>query len=100
MLNQTVLVGRIYNIVDYTFMNGGIKLVMVIPRSIKNEEGMYPNDYITVQLKGSVANNTLEYCKVGDIVGVKGTLQCENEYDAVTVIAEKITFLSSSKGGE
>lgn len=100
MLNQTVLVGRIYNIIDNTFMNGGVKLVMTIPRGIKNEEGMYPNDYITVQLKGSMANNTLEYCKVGNLVGVKGTLQCENEYDAVTVIAEKVTFLSSSKGGE
>lgn len=99
MLNYTVLVGRIYRIVDDTFMNAGIKLVMSIPRSIKNEEGAYPSDYITVQLKGSVANSTLEYCKVGDLVGVKGTLQCENEYDAVIVIAEKVTFLSS-KGGE
>jgi single-stranded DNA-binding protein len=100
MLNQVVLVGRIHRIEDNTFMNAGIKLVMSVPRSVKNKEGVYPVDYITVQLKDSMANNMLEHCKAGDVVGIKGALQCENEYDTVIINAEKVTFLSSSKGGD
>ena len=48
-----------------------------------------------------------EYCKKGDIVGVKGRLESATEDDGdghfirkvTTVVAEKVTFLSS-KGGE
>ena len=51
-----------------------------------------------------VAKNTAEYCKKGDLVGIKGRLQTYNSEsnDGITskitqVVAEKITFLSSKK---
>ena len=49
-----------------------------------------------------MATNTKEYCKKGDIVGVKGRLESriyEKDDETVyvkEVIAERITFLSSS----
>ena len=51
-----------------------------------------------------VAESTSEYCKQGDIVGVKGRVQScmiededGNNYKKLEVIAEKITYLSSKK---
>ena len=55
----------------------------------------------------TLANSTAEYCKKGDIIGVKGRLQTQlyNKEDGSTVkitkvVAEKITFLSSKKEDE
>ena len=50
-----------------------------------------------------IATNTKEYCKKGDIVGVKGRIESrvyekDDEKKYLTeVIAEKVTFLSSNK---
>ena len=50
----------------------------------------------------TIAENTAEYCKKGDIVGVKGRLQTNNyekedgsKVFKLDVVAEKVTFLSS-----
>ena len=45
-----------------------------------------------------VATNTAEYCKKGDIIGVKGRVQSNG--DKIEIIAEKLTFLSSKKDDE
>ena len=57
--------------------------------------------------KGGIAEHTCEYCKKGDIVGVKGRIQTSsyetedgNKKYAMEVVAEKISFLSSKKVGE
>ena len=95
MLNQIVLVGRISKIST----NNEKTIVRVsIPRSFKNEEGIYENDIIPVQLEGQIAKSTIEYCRQGDIIGIKGRLQ--NDINRVVVKAEKVTFLSSRKEGE
>lgn len=95
MLNQIVMVGRLTD-------NLGIKeegckkyttLTLAIPRSFKNANGEYETDFIPCQLFNAVAENTTEYCKKGDIVGIKGRIQSDE--NGVHVIAEKVTFLSS-----
>jgi len=51
----------------------------------------------------NVAKSTIEYCKKGDIIGVKGRLQTrvyekdEQKKYLTEVVAEKVTFLSSKK---
>ena len=54
-----------------------------------------------------VAESTVEYCKKGDLVGIKGRIQTrdveledETHKKYVEVIAEKVTFLSSKKADE
>ena len=50
-----------------------------------------------------IAENTAEYCRKGDVIGVKGRLQSSTYEDIETgntrkrmdVVAEKVTFLSS-----
>ena len=88
MLNQVVVVGRIYIIENY-------ELVLAVPRSFKNENGEYDTDYIEVRLSNSIASNVSTYCEKGDLVGVKGRL--ESGINKMQVIADKVTFLSSRK---
>lgn len=95
MLNQIVLVGRIHTIKKLESEESSrVDMVLAVSRSFKNVEGQYETDYIPVSLWNGVADNTFEYCKVGDIVGVKGRIQCKQGHN-VEIVAEKVTFLSS-----
>jgi len=101
MLNQIVLVGRLVKdpeVVD----NKGI-ITLAIPRSFKNAEGQYDTDFVECITFDGVATNTKEYCKKGDIIGVKGRIQSRelekyhSKQTIIEIIAEKVTFLSSKK---
>ena len=99
MLNQIILVGRIANdVIETKDIETGKKvayITLAIPRAFKNAEGVYDTDFIDCTLWNSVAENTAEYRKKGDIVGVKGRLECnrENNENKIRVVAEKVTFL-------
>lgn len=95
MLNQVVLVGRIVNELVKED-NKPVNLVLAVQRSFKNTEGLYDTDFINIMLWDNIASTTYEYCKKGDIVGVKGRLQTEN--NRLMVICEKLTFLQQHKG--
>ena len=101
MLNQLVLVGRIAKeIEDIKLENGKSASIMTlsVPRIYKNIEGEYDKDYIDCILYNGIADNCKEYCKNGDLVGVKGRLQSRTNIEEngnTLVVAEKITFLSS-----
>ena len=104
MLNQVVLVGRLTSDLEAKELEDGKKvtnMTLAIPRSFKNADGEYETDFIDVSLWDGVAQNTAEYCKKGDIIGVKGRLQTDsyekdgNKMKSLSVVSEKITFLSS-----
>ena len=106
MLNQVVLVGRLVSDPEIKKLENGTKyshIILAVPRSYKNKDGEYETDFINCTLWQVTAENTAEYCKKGDIVGVKGRLETDtyekdNEKKYVTtVIAEKVTFLTSKK---
>ena len=74
MLNQIVLVGRLTRDITVNKSGKGNKvatLSLAIPRSFKNSEGVYETDFIDCVLFDNIADNTSEYCKKGDIVGIK-----------------------------
>lgn len=110
MLNQAVLVGRIVYDPELRETENGNKIANVtlaVPRSFKNANGEYDTDFISCVLWKGVAENTVEYCKKGDLVGIKGRIQTRDvqlEDDTykkyVEVIAEKVTFLSSKPKDE
>ena len=100
MINLVNLVGRI----NYIYIEDNIL-------EIKCNKKLYENDtevgkeevYIPVMLSDSIMNKTKQYCDINDIVGVKGWLK--NRDGKLIVMAEKLTFLASSKntndeGGE
>ena len=102
MLNQVVLVGRIVSDLEINETENERKvadITLAIPRSYKNVNGEYDTDFVTCKLWNAIAQNTAEYCKKGDLVGIKGRLQ-SNEDNSIVVIAEKVTFLSSKKPNE
>ena len=109
MLNQVVLVGRLSRDLELVEMDGKKQatLELAVPRNFKNKDGEYETDFITCILWNSIAENTAEYCKKGDIVGVKGRLQTDSlekedgsKVFLTRIIAEKVTFLSSKKPEE
>jgi single-strand DNA-binding protein len=94
MLNQFIIVGRLVE--DVISNEDSYTMVLAIPRSYKNSNGEYENDYVTVVSHGNVGTQTIEYCKLGDLVGIKGRIQSKED-KTMMLVAEKITFLSSNK---
>lgn len=104
MLNQIILVGRLTRDITVNKSENGAPVATIsiaVPRNFKNVDGVYDTDFIDCVAFDVIAENTAEYCKKGDIVGIKGRLQTRNVEDGekkiekMEVIAEKITFLSS-----
>ena len=109
MMNNIMLVGRLVGDVEIEELeNGGKKarIYLAVQRSYKNTEGIYETDFIDCVLFEHVAQSLAEYCRKGDIIGIRGRLQTRNiEKDDVKtkvmeVIAEKATFLASRKSNE
>lgn len=110
MLNNVVMVGRLAKELELKETETGkyfCNVTLAVPRNYKNEDGVYDTDFLDCVIWDSVARNTCEYCKKGDMVGVKGRLQSSfiNKDDGtkvkkIDVVGEKITFLAQSKDKE
>ena len=104
MLNQIVLVGRLTKDPTLKELESGRKVTeisLAVPRCFKNMNGTYDTDYLKCILWEHIAENTTEYCKKGDLVGIKGRIQSRNieientKLTMLEIIAEKVTFLTS-----
>lgn len=110
MINNTVLVGRMVKDPELHETENGNKvtnIVLAVPRTYKNVDGEYETDFIPCTLWKGIAENTSEYVKKGDLLGVKGHLQSKNlDIDGehftqiVEFVAERVTFLTSKKTEE
>ena len=105
MLNQVVMVGRLVSDPTVQELESGKKvsnITLAVPRSYKNEEGEYDTDFVDCALLNTIADRTTEFFRKGDLVGIKGRIQTDTyEVEGETkkrtsVIAEKVTFLSSN----
>ena len=106
MLNQSIIVGRLTKDPEVITTESGKKMtqiVVAVGRQFKSIDGKYETDFIRCILWNAIAVNTSEYCKKGDLVGIKGRLQ-SSSYEvegeikySVDIIAEKVTFLSNKK---
>ncbi len=106
-MNQFWAVGRLVAQPEAKESENGKKYMnftIAVPRSYKNADGEYETDFIDVVTFGQIADTTAEYCKKGDMIGVKGRVETsvyENETGekkkSTQIIADRITFLSSSK---
>ena len=106
MLNQFVGVGRLVAEPSVKETEDGKQvsnITIAVPRSYKNENGEYDTDFVKCTMWSGVAENTSEYCKQGDLIGIKGRIQTrviekDNSKQTIQeVIAEKVTFLAKSK---
>lgn len=77
-MNQIILVGRLVKTPEVVTTESDKNMsyiTLAIPRSYKNENGEYDIDFLDCVLWNSVAENTSEYCKQGDVIGVRGRVQ-------------------------
>ncbi len=104
MLNQIVIIGRLVREPELLQAENGKKftnITLAVPRSYKNENGEYDTDFVDCRLWAGVAESTKEYCKKGDLLGIKGRIETrtskkEEQKKYVTeIIGEKVTFLTS-----
>ena len=105
-MNNTMLVGRLTTTpqLEYTQTNQKYtKITLAITRPYKNTEGAYDTDFIPVCVYNEMANSLVEYTRRGDLIGVKGRLESRiitdddyNKTKEMIVVADKVTFLSSS----
>ena len=106
MVNQIVLVGRIARTPEVKTSENGKKfstITLAVPRNYKNVNGEYETDFLDCTLWSSVAESTSEYCKTGDMIGVKGRIQSRivetpdgQRKRKTEIIAERVTFLTSN----
>ena len=99
MNNNVLIVGRL------TSEPTGDIITIACPRSYKNAEGVYETDFIPVELSGLLTRQTMEYCRKGDIIGIRGALKSDKVDDGdghfvyrMTVMADRVTFLNSRGG--
>lgn len=98
-------VGRLVGDPEVKELESGNKvtnITIAIPRSYKNADGEYETDFVDCTIWNGVAEKTSEYCKKGDLIGVKGRLETSvyekdngEKTKRTSVIAEKVSFLSS-----
>ena len=77
MLNQVVLVGRLTDDITVREKENKKKvayITLAVQRSFKNQDAVYEADFIRCVLWDAIADSTAEYCKKGDLVGIKGRL--------------------------
>ena len=104
MLNQSIIIGRIVKNPELLETESGKKytnITLAVSRNYKNIDGEYETDFIPCKLWQGIAENTVTYCKVGDLIGIKGRLETdsyekeERMHYVMNLVAEKVTFLSS-----
>ena len=80
-----------------------LSINLAVQRSFKNEDGLYETDYLRCVLWNALASHTCEYCKKGDLVGIKGRIQSRSYEDEegntkyiTEIIVDRISFLASA----
>ena len=86
-MNNVILVGRITSF-------EGEEVTISITRNYKNEDGIYMSDLIPIHLGINIAEKMVDFCKIGDVIGVKGRLENRG---GVVVMADKVSFISPKK---
>ncbi len=104
-MNHVILVGRLTGNPEIMKSENNVSRTIVnlaVPRSYKNQDGIYETDFIRCVLWNGIAERACEYCKKGDIVCVRGRLQVRNYEDEkkelkyiTEVSVETISFVSS-----
>lgn len=86
-MNNVILVGRITRF-------EGEEVTISVTRNYKNEDGIYMSDLIPIHLGINIAEKMVDFCKIGDVIAIKGRLETRG---SVVVMAEKVSFISPKK---
>ena len=107
MINQVTLVGRLTRDPELRLTMEGTSVTSVtlaVNRSFRNQQGEVDADFVQCTLWKKVAENTVQYCRKGSLVGVTGRIHTRS-YDnqegkriyVTEVIAESVRFLETKR---
>ena len=107
MINQVTLVGRLTRDPELRLTTEGTSVTSVtlaVNRSFRNQQGEVDADFVQCTLWKKVAENTVQYCRKGSLVGVTGRIHTRS-YDnqegkrifVTEVIAENVRFLETKR---
>lgn len=104
MVNHVTLVGRVVFEPELKKIDSGesvTTVMLALKRHYKNNEThTYDSDFIRITLWRGIAENAVQYCKKGSIIGVRGRLAQktfhygeEKTFNYPEVIAERLSFI-------
>ena len=104
-MNHLVLAGRLAEDPKVEILKDGnsiTTITLAIPRNYKNSEGVYETDFVKCNIWKGIAEAAKDYCRKGDIIGVRGRIQSKvikdengNDKEIQVNVAEKITFITT-----
>ena len=95
MLNMCLLVGIFTELIK---KDNKIILMLKIPNSEKNKDGIYEVDLIKCIVPKKKAEYINEYCAINSVIGIEGKLKVIN--NEMVVVINKATFLTSKEEAE
>ncbi|WAA12147.1 single-stranded DNA-binding protein [Fervidibacillus halotolerans] len=105
MINQVTLVGRLVRDPELKITQEGTavtNVTLAVNRNYKNSQGMIDTDFIQCTLWKRAAENTVQYCRKGSVIGIVGRIQTRNYTNSegrkvyvTEVIADSVRFLDS-----
>lgn len=106
LINQVTLVGRLTRDPELKFTPEGVavtNIVLAVPRNYRNSSGQIDTDFVQCTLWRRIAENTVQYCRKGQMIGIVGRIQTRNYVNkegqrvyVTEVIGDQVTFLSRS----
>lgn len=105
MNNSLILIGRLTKEAEIKKVGEKkfTKITIAVPRQFKNADGVYETDFFEIILWGLIAESAVDYCRKGDLIGIRGRLQTRTieskdgtKKQVTEIIGEKVTFLSAS----
>ena len=96
MINQVILVGRITDDFKMNETKNGSQYAsntLAVDRDYKSETGEFETDFIPFKVFGTMATAACEYCKKGDVLGIKGSLSSNK--NELFLRAKRVSFISS-----
>ena len=101
MFNQIVIVGRIEDLqADYSEdrLNGTIRIA--VQREYPESNNEYQTDHFNVRLWRGMVETLRENYYSGDLIGINGRIQTEEDTGTALIIAEKVTLIHQSEEKE
>ena len=93
MYNQFIIVGRLTS--KPKLDDNKCMITVAVPREYKNKEGIYETDFIQCIAYQPIANNLIEYCDKGDLIGISGKIQSNSL--GQDLIVSKITLMNGNR---
>ncbi|EUJ45858.1 single-stranded DNA-binding protein [Listeria riparia] len=107
MINQVTIVGRLTEDPEIRFTSDDkavVNVTLALNRFGKGRRVDYAADFIPCVIWGRQAENTVEYCQKGTLVGIIGELQTrsytnreEKKIYVTEVLVDKIRFLNKKR---